>query len=221
MRNGIGVEFGFTVRPMDNLVDLGIVMARGGGGVKLPLEAAFSRELTLGDLVAPSAEGATPGLKSIRETHHQLARLLASGLKAVEVSAITGFSQSRISTLQHDPAFTELLEFYRENENSRMADVSGQLAALSLDATQEIRDRLHDSPAGFKNRELMELATIMLDRTGFGPSSNVVNKNLNVNMTGEFLQELKNKITQGQRGNVVIEGVLGGKGEGTAGLSPA
>ena len=169
---------------------------------KMPLTVGMSRELVSNDLTA-ELNSTTPALKSIRETHHQLARLLASVLKQVEVSAITGFSQSRISILKADPAFAELIEHYRGVADSAFADVRGQLAGMSLDAVQELRDRLHDQPDSFRNRELMDLATAMLDRTGHGPTSTVNSKNVNVTLTGEALEALKREALKGQVGDVI------------------
>src|SRR5438105_3835863 len=81
-----------------------------------PAGPVFVRELTEGDLALladppPLANTQRP-LVRIRHRHHQLARLLAGGTAAVEASAITGYSQMRISLLQKDPAFCELMAYY-------------------------------------------------------------------------------------------------------------
>lgn len=190
---------------LDLVETLDITIPAQGRRAKGSLSVGKSRDLTKADL-SSEANVATPALKSIRESHHQLARLLASGLKQVEVSAITGFSQSRISILKADPAFEELISFYRGVEDAAFADTRGQLASLSLDAIQALRDRLHDQEEAFKNRELMDLAAFTLDRTGHGPTSTVNSRNVNVTLNGEALAALKAEALKGQIGNVIRTG---------------
>lgn len=187
---------------MSSVLELNIGTGRRGA-----MELALTRELTQGDLdILAQPQGCiatTP--KKIRETHHQLARLLAQGIKQVEVSAITGFSQSRISILQTDPAFKELVEHYREVKTSSFADVNGQIVSLGVDVIGELRDRLHDQPEDFKNRELMEFATSLLDRSGFGPTAKMKLEQTSIHVTGAELLKLKQIAQEMQCGHVTTE----------------
>ena len=96
------------------------VKTRGRSLSALELEVlgAISPE----DLMDRETEGQlvtsqTPTLARLRGIHHEIARLLATGLSPAEVSACTGYSPSRISTLQADPSFKELLTFYSQKES--------------------------------------------------------------------------------------------------------
>jgi len=127
------------------------------------------RELTGADLELihnPPPKGivATP-LSRIRNSHHMLARLLASGKKPGEVSLITGYSPSRVSVLQNDPAFKELVEYYSTQVEAKYLDVHERLASLGLSTLDELQERLESDPQAFKNRELLELAEFALDRS--------------------------------------------------------
>jgi hypothetical protein len=115
----------------------------------------------------------TPPIKQIRQAHHEIARLLAQGVKAVEISGITGYSQSRISILQNDPAFKNLMSFYETENKELNVDVQLRLRSLGLDAIGQISERLEESPEDFSNEELRKLAETVLDRGGFGPKSSI------------------------------------------------
>lgn len=141
-----------------------------------PVWAEPSRALCAGDMLMLSAAplgSKAPGIKAIRSSHHQLARLMATGMKNVEVSACTGFSQSRISILKSDPTFAELLLHYEATEDSRHAEIQDTLKHISLDAMAIVRERLHEDPEAMPTSTLLKITEMGLDRSGHGPQSNV------------------------------------------------
>lgn len=179
------------VAVLDELV---LGSARGGRKVAKPLALEVVRELGEGDLPAlqaPQALGSTaPALVAIRNTHHMLARLLAEGRKPQECSLITGHSASRISILQNDPAFKDLVAYYRENVEAQYADVHARLAGLGMTAVEELQQRLEEEPEKFSAREVKEIAEFALDRSiapkktaggpgGGGPGSGGLSININ------------------------------------------
>lgn len=150
-----------------DLEKLAIGSARGKKAQMLHME--FVRELNQGDLgliLNPPEKGitTTPLLK-LRNTHHMLARLLAEGRKNSECALVTGYTPSRISILQHDPAFKELIAYYSANVEAKYLDVHERLASLGMSSLDELQERLEEQPEGFKNRELLELAEFALDRS--------------------------------------------------------
>jgi len=112
----------------------------------------------------PPITSKPPPLKRLRETHHRLAQLLAEGRKSVEISRITGYSQSRISILQNDPLFSGLLADYQDQNRAAFVDVARRLEALGLSAMEEIRDRLEMDPEGFSNKELLGVLKVVFGR---------------------------------------------------------
>ena len=48
-----------------------------------------------------------------RESHHAVARLVAIGASHQEIRRVTGHTYKRISLYMGDPAFCELVEFYK------------------------------------------------------------------------------------------------------------
>jgi hypothetical protein len=148
--------------------ELLIGSARGARGSKSPIPLQFQiiRSLTpddLPDLVSPPPLGSTaPTVQSLRASHHQLAQLLARGTAATEASLITGYSISRISILKSDPTFAELLASYAVNRELVFADTLDRMRILGLSTLDELQDRLEADPARWSNRELMEMAELML-----------------------------------------------------------
>jgi len=173
-----------------SFLDLDIVPVRTGGRASAAVTHAFSRELEAGDLARLEIEQGikAPSLKRITDSHHGLARVLAAGKSPGEASIITGFCASRISILKADPAFQELLEFYRSNQRLAETQVLDRLSTLTLDAVEEIRSRLHDAPEDIRTRELLDIATAGLDRTGFGPSAKLQVTSLT--LTAEDMERL-------------------------------
>lgn len=177
---------------MDLGLDLKPPPARGRRPLKL--NAVKKRDLTQSDVEAlwevpeGGLESETNPVLKIRNTHHALARLLAEGRKQVEVSAITGYSPSYISTIQNDPAFKNLVAYYKSQVEEQFTSVHERLAALSMLSAEELQDRLTQNPEEFTVRELNELLSLTADRTGFGPQS----RNVNVNVNVDFAAKLEN-----------------------------
>lgn len=130
------------------------------------------------------AEGGVAAIVSpltrLRHTHHELARLIAEGRPGVEVSAITGKSQSWISTLRSDPAFAELVAYYASQKDAVYLDVHARLAGLGTDAVNELQHRLDTDPDRLTAREVLEIAEMALDRSvapakSAGPGSGTAN----------------------------------------------
>lgn len=157
---------------MADLIDMldfgGIPSMRGGRKPAAPLSVVYVRDLGMEDLpklIDPEQGPGAPPLVRLRNTHHHLARLLASGETIQACMAITGYSQSRISILQSDPAFKELLAFYAQETQKVYLNVHERLARFGTDALETLQERLDEAPDQFTNRELKELAEMALDRS--------------------------------------------------------
>lgn len=155
-----------------NIEDLNLEL--GGNPILAPPElyAEIERPLTPEDLLVletTKVGSTTPPLKKIRGLHHQVARLMAAGMKNVEISAATGMSQSRISILKNDPAFGELIAFYQESETQAFISVREKMETLGLDAAAELHDRILEDPENIGNGTLIQIMTTTLDRGGHSP----------------------------------------------------
>ena len=186
----------------DLALDLTSLTSRGRRAE--PLDAVVCRPLRDADLALLTASrgtGASP-LKRISERHHALARNLAAGLSPGEAAAVVGMCGSRISVLQGDPAFEELVRFYRQQKDVVYADMYEQLAGMSKDALLLLRERMEDTPEEFSNGMLLEIVTKLADRSGHGPTSTTQNLNLNVNIAAR-LEEARKRALASARGEVI------------------
>lgn len=152
---------------LDDLTNIAIGSARGAK--RQVVQMSYVRDLNAGDLdliLNPPPKGSlTTPLARLRASHHFLARLLAEGRRPGECSLMTGYSPSRISILQNDPAFMDLVAYYKEAAEVKYLDVHERLASLGMATLDELQERLEEQPDGFKNRELLELAEFALDRS--------------------------------------------------------
>jgi hypothetical protein len=148
-------------------------------------EVSDLRVLTRADLAHLMEKRAPTTLQVLRDTHHRIARAVAAGLNLKEVAEVTGRSYASVKILQQDPAFIELVAHYRgmiTAEFVREADpVISYLRDNALKAQAMLSDKLDAAEAAnefLPTRDLLGIAELGLDRTGYGK----VNKNVNVNV---------------------------------------
>jgi hypothetical protein len=178
-------------------LDLDLVPRQGPGRKAKAVRAEFSRELTSADLaMSPTLPSQAQPLKRIRDSHHSLARVLASGAGEAQASAITGYSPSRISILKADPQFQDLLAFYREPTVDIVADLRSRMADMGLEALEELRERLHEQPEEFTVGLLNEVIKTMADRTGHAPQRGPTSvTQINVDL-GDRMARARERVSQ-------------------------
>ena len=167
-----------------------------------PLQAEVARLLSPEDLVilqTTKLGSETPPLKKVRSIHHHVARLLAAGMKGVEISAVTGMCNSRISILKNDPAFSELVSFYEESEQNAFLDVRETMITLGLDAAQEIHDRILDDADKLGTGTLVQIMTTALDRGGHSPVHK--SETTHIGLSPEEIKEIKESASDGGKVN--------------------
>lgn len=178
------------------LAELDLGSGRGARpGHKQPLYIELVRTLIPDDLAAiqapPASSEAVPMVKNLRSSHHRLAELIAAGRPPGEISIITGYSASYISSLKSDPAFNELVAFYEFTKQTIFAEAMERLKLLGLDAVEKLHERLNDETKNWTNKELMDLVEMSLVAPtqakvlpGAGGAINSANLNLEVKFVG-------------------------------------
>lgn len=149
---------------------------RINGGATKATQAILVRDLTRADLAAlngPRGVNTPKSIQRIRSSHHALARCLASGMNNPQAGLVTGYSQSRVYLLQQDPAFIALVEEYKNEAKEIFADLQERMTNISLDAIEELQERLDASPEGFSIGMLLDVVKAFADRTGHGPGQEV------------------------------------------------
>lgn len=146
--------------------------------------------------------GQASAVKRITERHHALARLLASGTAPGHAAIITGYDASRISILQTDPSFAELVDFYTQDVEAEYRSMHAQMAGLGGDAIDELRRRVEDEPEKLGAQFLLDVVTKIADRTGNGPTTSVTQE---VNITLDLSARMK---MARERARQAIEGTM-------------
>jgi hypothetical protein len=153
-------------------------------------EARSLSEEEYAEVLVASAK--PPQIKRLRDSHHALARALATGSTPQQASLTTGYSLSRISILQADPSFRELMEYYRKTSDEAFLDLEGRIIGLAADGMQELRERLEDNPESFTHEEIVALTKIFVDRAGYAPVSRSLSVNKSVGI-GERLDHFNRR----------------------------
>lgn len=135
-------------------------------------------------------------MKNLKDSHHAVARLLAIGLRPGEVAERTGYSGVRISILQADPSFQELIEHYRSIEAAAFIEARDEYWDMATKGrVQSARQMLEQLDEADESGEKIPLSTLlrihdsMADRTGYGKRSTQVN--INVDFAARLDQAIK------------------------------
>jgi hypothetical protein len=145
------------------------------GRPRVEFSVEYERDLSKADMAALALpRGVRPkSLVRIHASHHALARCLAAGMRSSQAALVTGYDGPRISFLQNDPTFIELVREYRDEVKSVFADLAERMNNLSLDAIELLQARLHDAPETFDAGALLDMIKVFADRTGHGPNQQV------------------------------------------------
>lgn len=152
-----------------------------------------------------SGGGAPGDLKKLREKHHSVARLIASGLQQSLVATMSGYTPQYVGVLLNSPAMQELVELYRIQYGSSAQIIGEKLRTVALQGVEEIAARLssEEGRKGMSANDLIGVAKLGLDRSGHGPQSShhIVSENHNIDHAK--LAELNAKAKEGSRDRIV------------------
>ena len=142
-------------------------MSRAQKQVRLEIDGEITEE----DLLSIAGERGIkpPAVVKLRATHHMLARLLATGMKPGEAAIAAGLSPSRVSILQSDPAFMDLIAVYQQQKDIIVVDVMQRVAEVTTLAVEEMKERLLEAPTEIGTGQLLDIAEMGLDRLGHSP----------------------------------------------------
>lgn len=166
------------------------------GNIAKPLRAELGAPLTEEDIASladePREPTRNPGttLVRLRDSHHRLARCLATGMNQLQASLQTGYSQQRIRVLLEDNSFKDLVAIYRKEGNTEFVDFQSLAVANMHRAERIISETLEDvseretplSPAEL--RPIFEIAAQRMDRFGYPAHS--VGHNVNHELAGRL-----------------------------------
>ena len=130
-------------------------------------------------------------IQNIRDSHHAVARMMASGLNNLQISQIVGISLPTAARYRRDPAIQELVAHYRALVTEEWLEEVDTISQMSVSAIAKglrtIHDHFDDADARGElvpmNRALSVVSDLM-DRFGYGKKTSSVN--LNVNYAAEL-----------------------------------
>ena len=121
----------------------------------------------------------------LRDSHHRIARLVATGLRLIDIQAKTGYSYARIRDLSRSPAFEELVAQYRKSVDAAFIagidDYYDMATQNMLKAERMIADKLDEADELGETLPVRDLVTISRDAADrFGYGKKQTNTNINV-----------------------------------------
>jgi hypothetical protein len=159
-------------------------------GQPLPLVAA-----DLERLKSPRYIASTP--QRLRDSHHMIARLAATGLREFKIAEATGYSRVRVQQLLDSPAMQELVSKYRAKVDDTFVehvDSYFELATSNMVAAERhIADAIAEADeAGelIPIRTALAISRDAADRFGYGKKT----QNLNINV--DFAAQLERAIAR-------------------------
>lgn len=144
------------------------------------------RPLERADLAYLQQKSAKPPIQNLRDSHHIVARLLASGLTHAEIARQSGRSIQSVHVLSVSPAMQELVAQYRSQDDDSWKASRDEYYDLifsnGIKAARQIGDQLDmadDSPDNLiPINRLLAITADSSDRVGYSKKSTTLNVNV-------------------------------------------
>ena len=177
-------------------------MRNGPTAQPIPIgQPTVLRGADLERLKEPRYVATTP--QKLRDSHHMIARLAATGMRTKAIAAQVGYSDIRVIHLLEAPAMQELVAKYREKVDASFIESQDAFFELAtknmLSAERHIADAIAEADeAGelIPIRTALAISRDAADRFGYGKKT----QNLNINV--DFAAQLERAI---QRSGKTIE----------------
>ncbi len=146
-------------------------------------------------------------VKTFRDWHHRIARMVAAGLRPHEVCANAGISRTRYNQYNDDPSFQQLVAEYRLKVDQGFVagteELFATVSANTLNAELLIKETLEEAMHGDAERpslkNLLAISRDGADRIGLPKQK--VTQNTNVNL--DFASMLEAAARRSGRSNVI------------------
>ena len=157
-----------------------------------PYKILSARPLAEADLVALREKSAPMArLQSLRDSHHNVARMMAAGLTNTQIADTTGHSLGSMVRYRRDPAMQELVAHYRALVTEEWLSEVDHISQMSVSAIAKGLRTIHDHFDDADSRgdlvpmnRALSVVSDLMDRFGYGKKSQQTN--LNVNYAAEL-----------------------------------
>ena len=166
--------------------------------------------LTKDDLALLREPRRAVAVKKIRDSHHHLARLFASGCDIPTVCRRTGYTMARVSRIRKSPAFENLVQEYRAMVNETWLEsvddyqeiVLGNMIRAELLVADKLAEAEEDEEIKIPMRDLLAVSRDAADRMGYGK------KSTNVNVNVDFASQLEKAVRRSNAARVIDASVM-------------
>lgn len=175
------------------------------GPVAKPIPIGQPEPLIAADLERLKEQRYAPSTpQKLRDSHHMIARLRASGLRNFQIAERMGYSVVRVTALLSSPAMEELIAQYRVKVDEAFVENTDAFFELAtsnmLAAERHIRDQIDQlDEAGelLPVRTALAISRDAADRFGYGKKSQQTNINV------DFASALEKAIARSGKGPVI------------------
>lgn len=143
------------------------------------------------------AKPVLPLVSALQARYHEIARLLAAGLRPIEISRRLGTSLETLELLFEAPAFKMVLSKHQEARDQAFTDLRRQMNLVTEDALALLHLRIIEGKIG--NRELVSSVMQLLDKEGYG----AVQKHLFLSAPADEIQRAKRASLEANRDRVL------------------
>jgi hypothetical protein len=178
-----------------------------------PRKVLTVRSLTKADLVKLYEPRRVPVVQKLKDSHHHLARLFASGLNIPAVARRVGRTVEAVRRIRQSPAFEQLVAEYRNVITEKWAESVDDYYEIAcgnmVRAELQLADRLgeaEDAGETLPVRDLIAISRDAADRFGYGK------RQTNVNVNADFASILERAVRRSGKGVALT--VVSAKAEG-------
>lgn len=143
------------------------------------------------------AKPVLPLVSALQTRYHEIARLLAAGLRPIEISRRLAVNTETLELLIEAPAFKMVLAKHQEARDQAFTDLRRQMNLVTEDALALLHYRIIDGKIG--NRELVSSVMQLLDKEGYG----AVQKHLVLSAPADEIQRAKRASVEANRERVL------------------
>lgn len=152
-------------------------------------------------LSLPSANKSSPlsVVHKLRARHHEIARRLACGQTAIEVSRQMGVTPGWLSLMiNKSEAFQELLSHYQTERDANALDFKAKIETVAGMALERLEDTLADDGAELSPKFLLDATQAMLDRAGYGPVQKRELRATSLNLSPEDIKRIRDEAIEAE-----------------------
>lgn len=130
-------------------------------------------------------------VKAIWNQHHEIMRLSLCGWKQADIARHLGVSEAMVTYTLNSEIVRKQMAIMRGARDAEALDVAIEIKRLAPLALKRLEEVLSDETAQARLR--VEVAKDLLDRAGYAPVKQIEGKMLNMHLTAEDIEDIKNR----------------------------